>query len=211
MLKHLFSPTGTKFVIKKNVHISVIITFLLLTMKSFLHLAFRLKLLIFMLLFFGSCSQFMPLRDSGSTASYSTTPNNNQYTRMAGNIIRYARDFTGTPYQHGGISGKGMDCSGLVYVAFKKAGIDFPRSTTDQADMGRIVHMSSIRPGDLLFFHTDKKSPYRISHVGIVTHCRGMNDITFIHAANSGVREDNLSADYYKKAFAKAIRPVLTP
>lgn len=164
-----------------------------------------------MLLFFGSCSQFMPLRDSGASASFPATKNNSQYTRMAGNIIRNARDYTGTPYQHGGISAKGIDCSGLVFVAFKKAGIDFPRSTVDQANMGRNVNLNSIRPGDLLFFHTDKKAPLRISHVGIVTVCKGMNEITFIHAANSGVREDNLFSDYYKKAFAKAIRPVLTP
>lgn len=159
---------------------------------------------------FSSCSQFMPLRD-GSAASPAPSTGSPATSRVQANIIRYARAYTGTPYQHGGTSHKGMDCSGLVYTAFKQAGIAFPRATTDQADRGRMVALHSIRPGDLVFFNTDHKNPRRISHVGIVTVCRGMDDIRFIHAANSGVREDNLFSDYYRKSFARAVRPMLTP
>ncbi|NJN34885.1 MAG: C40 family peptidase, partial [Saprospiraceae bacterium] len=63
-----------------------------------------------------------------------------------------------------------------------------------------------VRPGDLLFFITGKDS--KISHVGIVTKNKGGNDISFIHSADSGVREDNLTLDYYQKSFTKATRPM---
>src|SRR5690554_4600955 len=42
-------------------------------------------------------------------------------------IIDYAKTFEGTRYKFGGTTKSGMDCSGLVSIAFKKENIELPR------------------------------------------------------------------------------------
>ena len=120
-------------------------------------------------------------------------------------IINTARDYTGTPYKYGGTTRSGMDCSGLVTVAFNSANLKLPRVSSDMAKVGREVSMRDLRPGDLVFFITGKED--KISHVGIVTDVKSKNEIYFIHAADSGVKEDNLFTKYYQKTFTKAMRP----
>ena len=74
------------------------------------------------------------------------------------------------------------------------------------ASVGREVKTTDIEIGDLVFFVTSKTGN-RINHVGIVTEVQENGDIRFIHAADSGVREDNLGSKYYKSTFVKAVRP----
>ena len=53
----------------------------------------------------------------------------------------------------GGLSKEGIDCSGFVYVTYlEKFGIELPRSTKLQSQIGKEVKRSEIRPGDLVFF-----------------------------------------------------------
>lgn len=126
-------------------------------------------------------------------------------SKMARKVIDVARSYEGTPYKYGGASRSGLDCSGLVMICYETVGVKLPRSSYDQATVGKEISRNEVRPGDLVFFVTGKKSG-RISHVGIVTERRGNNEIKFIHSSNTGVREDNLYSDYYQKTFAKAIR-----
>jgi probable lipoprotein NlpC len=122
-------------------------------------------------------------------------------------VIETARSFIGTPYKYGGTTRKGMDCSGLLFTSFKAVDINIPRTSQEQASMGKSVRTSDIQPGDLVFF-TEKKGSNRISHVGLVTEVRDSDEIIFIHSTNSrGVMEDNLFSAYYHKIFVKAVRP----
>lgn len=99
-----------------------------------------------------------------------------------------------------------MDCSGLLFTSFKSVGIDLPRISWQQAEAGRQVRISDVKPGDLLFFVTNRKGQGAINHSGIVTEVR-KDQVLFIHASSSkGVREDNLYTDYWRSAFAKAVR-----
>ena len=125
--------------------------------------------------------------------------------RAIHDIISTARDYTGTPYKFGGITRNGMDCSGLVTVAFNSVNLKLPRVSADMATVGKEIKMKDVRPGDLLFFITGKED--KISHVGIVTEVRGKDNVLFIHAADAGVKEDNLYQKYYQKTFTKATRP----
>ncbi|WP_083422065.1 C40 family peptidase [Arsenicibacter rosenii] len=128
-----------------------------------------------------------------------------QYARE---VVSIARTYTGTPYRSGGTSTSGIDCSGLLYAAFNTVGLQMPRISWQQSEIGYEVEVDKVRPGDLLFFVPDKGKAGYISHTGIVTEVRSRADIRFIHASSSrGVREDNLFTDYFKGRFVKAVRP----
>ena len=159
--------------------------------------------LVFVCILVDGCGLFKP-RDSENT--YPTVNKNAKYdNRAVSDIITTARNYTGTPYKYGGTTRNGMDCSGLVTVAFNSANLKLPRVSADMANVGREVKIKDLRAGDLVFFITGKED--KISHVGIVTDIRGKEDIVFIHAADSGVKEDNLFTKYYQKTFVKATRP----
>jgi hypothetical protein len=88
--------------------------------------------------------------------------------RDAAAIATTAADrFAGTPYQWGGISPWGADCSGIVQTAFWLHGVVLPRDAWQQAGVGQDVgsRMLEWNAGDLLFF-TDR-ADQRITHVGI--------------------------------------------
>ena len=81
----------------------------------------------------------------------------------------------GVPYRWGGSSpAGGFDCSGLVYWAYGRLGVDLPHSSYALYGQGKRVARSSMKAGDLLFF-------YGLGHVGIYLG-RGR----MVHAPRSG-------------------------
>ena len=118
-------------------------------------------------------------------------------------IVRIAKTFVGTPYRAGGTSRKGVDCSGLVFAVYGEFDIRLPRTSLDQSRIGEQVGRSGLKPADLLFFRTSRRSS--ISHVGIY-----IGGGKFIHASTRErrVRMDALSDDYYKRRFTVARRIV---
>ena len=114
-------------------------------------------------------------------------------------LIGRAIAWLGTRYIWGGISKKGVDCSGLTKLLYKSEGVDLPRTAKQQFKVGQAVSKSSLLPGDLVFFNT--RGP--ISHVGMY-----IGNGQFVHAANPrrGVRVDKLDSGYYLKRFAGARR-----
>ncbi len=67
-------------------------------------------------------------------------------------IIRDARKFLGTPYLWGGTTPFGFDCSGLVQMVYRVAGIILPRDSKDQRKCGNKIDPAEVTMGDLLFF-----------------------------------------------------------
>jgi peptidoglycan DL-endopeptidase CwlO len=82
-------------------------------------------------------------------------------------MLTAAMSRRGLPYAWGGDGPDVFDCSGLVQWSFRQAGITMPRVAADQALTGPAVPVSQLRPGDLLFYHTDATAPNYISHVAI--------------------------------------------
>ena len=123
-------------------------------------------------------------------------------------IVRTAKAYLGTPYQYGGTSRKGIDCSGLTCQVYREvAGLNLPRTADAQAGVGKAIPLSQARAGDLVFFREPEAR--KITHVGILIS--DGKEGRFIHASTSkGVREDSLQDPYWKSRLA-AIRRVLPP
>jgi cell wall-associated NlpC family hydrolase len=120
-------------------------------------------------------------------------------------VISNALVFKGTKYKFGGTTKKGMDCSGVVYVAYKKENIQLPRVSKDMAKKGKKISLKEARKGDLLFFRTHKSSR-KINHVGLIISVKN-KQIKFIHSTSSkGVIISSLSQKYWKNAFVKATK-----
>jgi hypothetical protein len=81
------------------------------------------------------------------------------------------RSFVGIPYQWGGRSPYGYDCSGLAQTFWTFMGVQIPRDADQQFRVGKIVK-GKPRPGDLIFFGGDDANladarTHRITHVAI--------------------------------------------
>lgn len=100
--------------------------------------------------------------------------------------IDVAKQFLGAPYLWGGKSAFGMDCSGLIQLAFGLVGINVPRDAKDQANVGEAVLWESQMPGDVAFFANAEQ---RVIHVGIITTAHAI-----VHAAGE-VRTDELTRE----------------
>ena len=119
-------------------------------------------------------------------------------------VLTEAKDYLGTPYQYGGKSKSGIDCSGLTCVCYEKAGIALPRSAADQSQYGEKVERDALQVGDLVCF--DAKGKGKIDHVGMVTKAEG-KEVIFIHSSTSkGVRYDYLNEGYWTDKLVEARR-----
>ncbi|MFB6194572.1 MAG: C40 family peptidase [Haloplanus sp.] len=67
-------------------------------------------------------------------------------------VVDCARSFLGTGYEWGGKTADGIDCSGLVWIAYRAAGVRLPRDSDQQQRVGTAVERDELAPGDLLFF-----------------------------------------------------------
>ncbi|MDF1637106.1 MULTISPECIES: NlpC/P60 family protein [Alcanivorax] len=108
-------------------------------------------------------------------------------------------DWKGVPYRYGGLSPRGVDCSGFVYLTFlSRLGMEVPRTTTELLKSGEKVRRDDIRVGDLVFFRTGPGN----RHVGIY-----MGNGDFLHASSSqGVMTSSLSNPYWRQRYWQARR-----
>ena len=81
--------------------------------------------------------------------------------------INYARAQLGKPYEWGAAGPDRFDCSGLTMRAWEQGGVSLPHYTVAQYEQAGKVALSDLRPGDLVFFGSDKSNPNSIYHVGL--------------------------------------------
>ncbi len=123
-------------------------------------------------------------------------------TRVGDLAARTAVTQVGAPYHYGGASPRGFDCSGLVYFAYRRAGAQVPRTTGGLYRNAQPISLDALRPGDLLFFHFERK----VGHVAIYT---GHNQ--FVHAPSSGksVMRGTLDDEFWRERLVRAGRLML--
>lgn len=102
-------------------------------------------------------------------------------------LPEFAEKYSGVPYLWGGLSSKGMDCSGLVRMAYMAQGRVLPRDAWQQALEGKEVAADELQPGDLIFFGNARTG--RVTHVGIYA---GGGE--YVHSSQM-VRRNSLEAE----------------
>ncbi len=107
----------------------------------------------------------------------------NQQAARRAQIVNFALRYVGNPYVWGGTSlTNGADCSGFVQSVMKNFGISLPRVSRDQANSGRAVTSSQMRPGDLIFY---ANSSGTVNHVAMYI---GNGQIVHAASTRSGIR-----------------------
>jgi cell wall-associated NlpC family hydrolase len=69
-----------------------------------------------------------------------------------GDPVEQARSHLGAPYLWGGMTERGIDCSGLVHMAYRRTGRLVPRDAHQQEAAGEEVTEGELRPGDLVCY-----------------------------------------------------------
>ncbi len=113
-------------------------------------------------------------------------------------FMDFYNDWKNVKYKMGGSSRTGIDCSAFTQKAFKeKFGIELPRTTVTQVNVGVEVKKSDLKMGDLVFFKTSKVN----KHVGIY-----MGNGDFLHSSIKGVKFTKMDKPFYKDSYWTARR-----
>lgn len=98
-----------------------------------------------------------------------------------------AAKYLNSPYQWGGKSPFGIDCSGFTQMVFKIGGYKLQRDASQQINQGKVVEsLAASRPGDLAFFQNENG---KVIHTGIL-----LAEKKIIHASGK-VRVDHIDQE----------------
>ena len=124
-------------------------------------------------------------------ADYEGTP---ATSTLREELVEFAKTYLGTPYVYGGVSYRGIDCSGFTMQVFRHFGISLNHAVSGQYRRSQIISKAELEPGDLVFFGAGGDP---LTHVGIYVGNGGV-----IHASSTnGVIISDLSSTYYRQHY----------
>lgn len=151
-------------------------------------------------------SQADGFRKQGATIQQSThTFVDNKYANaykntlgyVKSNIVSLAEKYLNIPYVYGGNNpSTGIDCSSFIQNLYKTLGVNLPRTTYEQVNVGKKVSMQELQPGDAVFFNTTSSSNGP-SHVGLY-----IGDGKMIHASSAAGKVITTDFNSYAKKFS---------
>ena len=150
-------------------------------------------------LFYG-CATVQPLTaPSARTKPDAASVDPADFHKILDLLYQQVEAWKGVPYRLGGLSKKGIDCSGFAYTTYlNQFNIRLPRTTYQQSQIGDHVFQRDLSAGDLVFFRIG----YSTRHVGIY-----LENGLFAHASKSrGVMVSRLQDAYWSKRYWKAKR-----
>jgi cell wall-associated NlpC family hydrolase len=150
------------------------------------------------------CGPRAGLSRSGSPASSvsrAATPQRHTYrvtnTETRGlEAVAYALAQVGKAYVYGGDGPNVFDCSGLVQAAWRRAGVDIPRTSQEQLDSLPHVSLDALRPGDIVGY-------FGGSHVAIYI---GGGQVVGAENPSTGIRV--MPLNWGRQRAQEAVRPL---
>jgi probable lipoprotein NlpC len=158
----------------------------------------RITLIVFLGFYLAACSSapssrpetMLPVAESATGAAVDM----GNHALVRRQLLAQLSEWKGVPYQFGGLTKQGVDCSGFIYLTFaEEFGIRIPRTTQSQVLKGQVIDQADLVPGDLVFFMTG----YNQRHIGIYVGKK-----QFIHTSSSrGVMLSRLDNPYWQSAY----------
>jgi cell wall-associated NlpC family hydrolase len=142
----------------------------------------------------------VPEREGETRPDYASEKSQTKIDRSK--MGRIIDSYLATPYEYGGESKSGMDCSGLVRRVYRQyAGFDLPHDTKKLYKLVKHVDQNDLAYGDLVFF---SDGWFSVSHVGIY-----LGEGKFVHASEtSGVVVSSLDEEHFRKRYRGARRVI---
>lgn len=143
----------------------------------------------------------LALQDKVDTSLLKSSRSSSFVNSIGDSIAKTAMKYLGCSYTFGGNGPNSFDCSGFTKYIYEKFGIELPRTSSEQANVGTKISKDELQVGDLLIFsNTYKSGP---SHTGIY-----LGNNKFIHAStyDKGVIISDLNSGYYSSHFSYGIR-----
>ena len=142
------------------------------------------------------------LRKLGVTSSVARTraaSDSDGSSDTAAKAVAAVKSHIGAKYASGGNGPGSFDCSGLTVASYGEAGVELPRTSFAQYELGEPVQQDDIQPGDLVFFDAAGAGA---SHVGIA-----VSEDTIVSATSSGgVMEHPIDDSYWGSHYVGARR-----
>jgi len=105
---------------------------------------------------------------AGCATTAGGVPAINAPNQVVAAAIAFAEQQLGKPYLFGGTGPDAFDCSGLVMMAYRSAGVNIDRTSEQQWATEPRVPASQVQPGDLVFFAGSDGTRTSPGHVGLV-------------------------------------------